>query len=72
MATSPAMQMLLRGDFLSLQVAKMFRLGARRFTTMARRAAEAVAQMEGPNPYGIKVSAAQGVVKGLVGGEFNA
>jgi cysteine synthase len=50
----------------------MFRLGARRFTTTARRAAEAVAQMEGPNPYGIKVSTAQGVVKGLVGGEFNA
>jgi hypothetical protein len=56
----------------SLQVAKMFRLGARRFTTTARKAAEAVAQMEGPNPYGIKVSTAQGVVKGLVGGEFNA
>ena len=49
----------------------MYRLGVRRFTTTAQKAAEAVAQMEGPNPYGIKVSTAQGVVKGLVGGEFS-
>jgi len=48
---------------------KMFRVGVRRFTTTAWRAANAVAQMEGPNPYGIKVSSAQGVVKGLVGGQ---
>jgi cysteine synthase A len=37
----------------------------------ARKSVEAVAQMEGPNPYGIKVSTAQGVVKGLVGGELS-
>lgn len=49
----------------------MYRFGVRQFTTTARKAAEAVAQMEGPNPYGIKVSTTQGVVKGLVGGEFN-
>jgi hypothetical protein len=54
-----------------LQVAKMYRLGVRRFSTTVRKAAEAVAQMEGPNPYGIKVSTAQGVVKGLVGGKFD-
>jgi hypothetical protein len=29
---------------------------------------ETAAQMESHNPYGIKVSKAQGVVKGLVGG----
>jgi len=45
----------------------MFRLGIRRFTTTARKAAETIAQMEGPNPYGIQVSKAQGTVKGLVG-----
>lgn len=70
MATPPAMQMLPE-DFSSLQTAKMYRLGVRRFSTTVRKAAEAVAQMEGPNPYGIKVSTAQGVVKGLVGGKFN-
>lgn len=48
----------------------MFRIGARRFTMSARRAAETVAQMEAPNQYGIKVSKAQGNVKGLVGGEM--
>jgi hypothetical protein len=46
----------------------MFRLGVRTFTTTARRAAETVAQMEGPNAYGIGVSKAQGIVKGLTGG----
>jgi cysteine synthase A len=46
----------------------MFRLGVRTFTTTARRAAETVAQMEAPNQYGIGVSKAQGVVKGLTGG----
>ncbi|QSZ32602.1 hypothetical protein DSL72_002181 [Monilinia vaccinii-corymbosi] len=45
----------------------MFRLGARRFATTAVRAAENVAQMEAPNQYGIGVSRAQGVVKGLTG-----
>ncbi|CAD6452451.1 cysteine synthase [Sclerotinia sclerotiorum 1980 UF-70] len=45
----------------------MFRLGVRRFTTTAVRAAENVAQMEAPNQYGIGVSKAQGVVKGLTG-----
>lgn len=47
----------------------MFRIGVRRFSTTVWRAAETVAQMEGPNPYGIRVSKTQGVVKGLVGGE---
>ena len=46
----------------------MYRLGVRRFTTTVWRAADAAAQMEGANPYGIKVSKAQGVVNGLVGG----
>ena len=46
----------------------MFRLGARTFATTARRAAETVAQMGGPNHYGIAVSKAQGIVKGLTGG----
>lgn len=45
----------------------MFRLGVRRFTTTAVRATENVAQMEAPNQYGIGVSKAQGVVKGLTG-----
>ncbi|KAG0646600.1 Cysteine synthase 1 [Hyphodiscus hymeniophilus] len=45
----------------------MFRLGARTFTTTARRAAQSVAEMEAPNAYGIGVSKAQGVVKGLTG-----
>lgn len=50
----------------------MYKLGFRRFTTTAaRKVVEAVAPMEGSNPYGIKVSTAQGVVKGLVGGEFS-
>jgi cysteine synthase A len=46
----------------------MFRLGVRSFATTARRAAETVAQMEESIQYGIKVSKAQGVVKGLTGG----
>lgn len=46
----------------------MFRLGARQFSTSVRRMAESIAQMEGPNPYGIKVSTVQGYVKGLTGG----
>ncbi|TVY58974.1 Cysteine synthase 1 [Lachnellula cervina] len=45
----------------------MYRLGVRRFTTTARRAAETAAQMEAPNHYGISVSKAQGIVKGLTG-----
>ncbi|TVY20468.1 Cysteine synthase 1 [Lachnellula arida] len=45
----------------------MYRLGVRRFTTTARRAAETAAQMEAPNQYGISVSKAQGIVKGLTG-----
>lgn len=45
----------------------MFRIGARRFATTARRAAQTAAQMEAPNQYGIGVSKAQGVVKGLTG-----
>jgi cysteine synthase A len=47
----------------------MFRLGARTFATTARRAAQTVAEMEAPNAYGITVSKAQGVVKGLTGGK---
>jgi hypothetical protein len=46
----------------------MFRLGVRTFATTARRAAETAAQMEAPNQYGIGVSKAQGIVKGLTGG----
>ncbi|PQE28526.1 cysteine synthase protein [Rutstroemia sp. NJR-2017a WRK4] len=45
----------------------MFRLGVRRFATTAARAAETAAQMEAPNQYGVAVSKAQGVVKGLTG-----
>ena len=51
----------------------MFRTGARRFATSARQlaaTAQTAAQMEAPNQYGIRVSKAQGVVKGLVGGKF--
>lgn len=47
----------------------MFRLGVRRFTTSVRLATQTAAQMEAPNQYGIRVSKAQGVVKGLVGGK---
>ena len=49
-------------------MAAMFRIGARRFATTARRAMETAAQMEAPNLYGVGVSKAQGVVKGLTGG----
>ncbi|KAH8591449.1 cysteine synthase [Bisporella sp. PMI_857] len=45
----------------------MFRTGIRRFGTTAWRAVETVAQMESANQYGIVVSKAQGVVKGLTG-----
>ncbi|PVH86566.1 cysteine synthase [Cadophora sp. DSE1049] len=45
----------------------MFRLGVRTFATTARRAAESAAQMEAANAYGIGVSKAQGIVKGLTG-----
>ncbi|KAH8805912.1 cysteine synthase [Xylogone sp. PMI_703] len=45
----------------------MYRFGVRRFATTARRAAETAAQMEAGNSYGIAVSKAQGVVKGLTG-----
>jgi len=47
----------------------MFRFGARTFVTTARRAAETAALMEAPNAYGIGVSKAQGVVRGLTGGK---
>jgi cysteine synthase A len=43
----------------------MFRHGIRRFSA---KAAEAVAVAESENPYGVRVSRAQGVVKGLTGG----
>lgn len=46
----------------------MFRLGIRRFTTTVCRLTETLAQMEGPNQYGIQVSKAQGFVNGFVGG----
>jgi hypothetical protein len=52
----------------SIEAAEMFRLGVRSFATTVRRAAETVAQMEESIQYGIKVSKAQGVVKGLTGG----
>ncbi|KKZ63862.1 cysteine synthase [[Emmonsia] crescens] len=45
----------------------MFRSSVRCFATTARRSAETIAQIESKNPYGIKVSKAQGVVKGLTG-----
>ncbi|EGD99528.1 cysteine synthase [Trichophyton mentagrophytes] len=45
----------------------MFRKGVRTFTSTALRAAETAAQMEARNTYGIGVSKAQGVVKGLTG-----
>ena len=47
----------------------MLRVGLRRFSTTVRKAVETVAQMEGLNRYGIRVSEAQGTVKGLTGGE---
>ncbi len=47
----------------------MFKHGVRQFTRAAYRSAEILAQMEGPNQYGIQVSKAQGVVNGLVGGK---
>lgn len=50
-------------------MATMYRLGVRTFATSARRFVETAAHMEAPNPYGIKVSTAQGVVKGLTGGK---
>jgi hypothetical protein len=54
---------------LSAQAANMFRIGVRTFATIGKRAAETVAKMEGLNQYGIGVSKAQGVVKGLTGGK---
>ncbi|PGH20119.1 cysteine synthase [Polytolypa hystricis UAMH7299] len=45
----------------------MFRTGFRRFATTAYRAAETIADIEARNQYGIQVSKAQGVVKGLTG-----
>ena len=47
----------------------MFRRGIRTFATTARRAVETAAQAEAANPYGIGVSKAQGIVKGLTGGQ---
>jgi cysteine synthase A len=47
----------------------MLRLGVRRFTTSAIRAAETASQIESANLYGIGVSKAQGIVKGLTGGK---
>lgn len=46
----------------------MFRHAIRRFATTAYKAAETLAQMEGPNQYGIQVAKAQGAVNGFVGG----
>ncbi|EEH37257.1 cysteine synthase [Paracoccidioides lutzii Pb01] len=45
----------------------MFRNSVRRFATTAYRSAETIAQTEAKNAYGIQVSKAQGVVKGLTG-----
>jgi cysteine synthase A len=47
----------------------MSRVVVRRFSTTIRRFTESAAQMEIPNQYGIMVSKAQGIVKGLVGGK---
>lgn len=47
----------------------MFRTGIRRFASTAYHAAEGIAQAEAKNQYGIGVSKAQGVVKGLTGGK---
>ena len=49
----------------------MFRLGVRRFATTAVRAVESAAQMEASNLYGVGVSKAQGIVKGLTGGKVH-
>jgi cysteine synthase A len=46
----------------------MFRHALKRFTTTAYKAAETLAQMEGPNQYGIQVAKAQRAVNGFVGG----
>ncbi|OAX79903.1 cysteine synthase [Emergomyces africanus] len=45
----------------------MFRSSIRRFATTACRSAETIAQIESKNAYGIQVSKAQGIVKGLTG-----
>ncbi|KAL9117692.1 MAG: hypothetical protein Q9187_005767 [Circinaria calcarea] len=45
----------------------MLARNVRRFATTAYRTAETLAQMEGPNPYGIQVAKAQGHVNGFVG-----
>jgi len=56
------------GVFLELMnTSKMFRIGVRTFATTARRAVETAAHMEAANSYGIGVSKAQGIVKGLTG-----
>merc|ERR1712098_613352 len=50
-----------------MNTSKMFRIGVRTFATTARRAVETAAHMEAANSYGIGVSKAQGIVKGLTG-----
>ncbi|OJD22360.1 cysteine synthase [Blastomyces percursus] len=45
----------------------MFRSSIRRFATTTCRSVETIAQIESKNAYGIQVSKAQGVVKGLTG-----
>ncbi|KAG9242932.1 cysteine synthase [Calycina marina] len=45
----------------------MFRTGIHRFSTACRRSIEAASQIEAHNPYGLRVSKAQGVVEGLTG-----
>ncbi|KAK2623665.1 hypothetical protein QTJ16_006846 [Diplocarpon rosae] len=45
----------------------MLRFGVRTFATTAKRAAQTASQIEAANQYGIRVSTAQGIVKGLTG-----
>ncbi|PBP27620.1 cysteine synthase [Diplocarpon rosae] len=45
----------------------MLRYGVRRFATTANRAAQTASQIEAANQFGIRVSTAQGIVKGLTG-----
>merc|ERR1712144_178033 len=52
---------------MGMNTSKMFRIGVRTFATTARRAVETAAHMEAANSYGIGVSKAQGIVKGLTG-----
>lgn len=47
----------------------MFRQSVRRFATTARKAAVAPVSAADPSPYTLGISKAQGIAKGLTGGE---